>query len=210
MKLPLRGVGACGICLVMCLSALALIRTVCGPGPSAHVAILLPDHDCGMVCWNAIEPGVTDFKTARTLITQNLNIVAAELDNRWQFAPDDDHVHTVHLEAGIQPARAGNISLTPDEVRLGDMLLALGEPDYLVVRFEVQARQYRGTRYIELYHPDYGLSVTVSLQEGERLSPQSPLSGVHYFEQPLARPVYAQRWQGFTSVIQTVYTLDES
>jgi hypothetical protein len=204
-----RTLWLCGVCLVFSLAWLCLIRSASGPGPAAHVIPLLPDHDCAMVCWNGIQPGVTDFKAARAAISENLNIVAAELDDRWQFSPDDSHIHTVRLEPGAQPTRTGKIFLYPDDVRLGEMLMALGEPEFLIVRFDVQARRLQGTRYIELYHPDYRLSVTVSLEEGDHLSPQTPVTSLEYFDTPLARPVYAQLWRGFASAIQPVYTLDE-
>ena len=205
----MRALGMGGACLLIALAGIVLIRAICGPTPSVHVAALLPDHNCGMACWNGIQPGVTDYKAARAAITERPDIVETESGDVWQFKPDDEHTHTARLEQGARPTHTGKIFLYPDGVRLGDLLLALGEPEFLVVRFEIEARQFQGTRYIELYHPDYRMSVTVLLAAGERLSARTPVHSVEYFSETMDRPVYAQSWRGFVTAIQPVYSLDE-
>ena len=88
----------------------------------AHVSAILPDPTCKAPCWQGIRPTLTPPKDANTILSAMGDRALGE-DQRWTLNAETDHPVTVTL-------RETELRLAPTDLRLGEVILAYGEPDY--------------------------------------------------------------------------------
>lgn len=187
-----------------------------------YVAAVLPSEACHMNCWQGIQPGLTDYKTARNTISNlpNVTPLPAETqlappavkppigrtpepqDDRWRMVVDDDHQHSIALDP-----KTRDITLKPQGVRLGDIIAALGAPDFQVIAFMVEARELKGLRIVEFFYSRARLRVTVEVPQDQRLAPDTPVTALHYEGAAAARPFNAQDWRGFVRLLSSGFGL---
>jgi hypothetical protein len=164
--------------------------------PPEHVAVLLPDEDCPAPCWEGIRPGKTSFKTAFQILADWLP--PGEEKNTWLLTAGDS-VQRVALNDDVS-----QVTLQLENVTLGDLILALGAPDFQVPLLVIDARQLTENRELDLYYVDEQLIATVSYRDGERLSPELSIVKLRYQDvSRTARPNYmTQPWRGFVENVE--------
>lgn len=173
---------------IVTTSLLALIGIAMGIG-SVQAEARSPvqgEGRCAAPCWSGIQPGETLIPQAnRILISQGYT--PENTGARMIYTPPDDTpgciVSLQHQEAVVQQTR---LSICPG-LRLGDMLLALGQPDQIMTSF-LTMDFAGGTVRAQLHMMDCG----------EHLSPFSPVQFILLTEHSTAaQETVALHWQGF-------------
>ena len=179
--------------MIFCACVLVIIQ-IRGKAPESlpYVRAVLPDTDCEPICWNGIQPGITDYKSARNTIAALPNTLPIEdaLDT-WGLSPDDHHWHMLTLNN-----KTTEVMLLPENVRLGEVLLSLGSPDFYTLRYVIEAREVQ-YRLIEIFYVDKQLRLTANITDRGRLSPQAPLLSLRYMPEVPTRSFDSRDWHGF-------------
>jgi hypothetical protein len=142
--------------------------------------------DCEAPCWWGIQPGETRISDAnRVMIAQGYR--QENTGPRIIYTPPKDApgcIVSLQHRNGI--VRQTRLSICPD-LRLGDVLVALGSPDHLA------------TSFMTLYFDEYAVQMQLHLLDcGERLSPFSEVQFM-VLSEPTgdAQETVSLRWQGF-------------
>ena len=164
------------------------------PPPTVH--IFLPDtldngiENCIAPCWNGIN---TDSTNHEATVASVMNLPNAQQDGivEWTFALEDGVIQRVRLERGR------DFFLTPDGVRMGDMIAALGTPDFIERGTAFVQSTTTTTRYVRLVYENHHMLVTMLVPYQGRLSPQLPVVQIAYPTRPFADNVERMAWQGY-------------
>jgi|GEM_PF-4841672 len=164
------------------------LQTISDSPPSQTITILNPDPTCEAPCWGGIQPRQLDYKATRNQLAAIDGLTPLGLDT---WSRDG---HTIRLE---QLA----IVIEPKDIQLGDLMLLWGQPDFMIVRLQISARQVQSELYVELHYLTDGMIIQLQVSESNaRLSPNTTVDAVYYDRQLNARPLQAQDWHGFTWV----------
>lgn len=135
---------------------------------------VLPSPDCATPCWQGLEPGVTDIYNIMSTLNNHVWVSSVTHENyskfsngfvRWQWSDERpnfvlDIGNLWYDESVIQ-----DFSIRTD-VRLGDMLLLLGQPDWTITR-----RMNSDVIHISTWYPARSLLVEAWAQcAGSRLN----------------------------------------
>ncbi|KAB2904304.1 MAG: hypothetical protein F9K27_09485 [Anaerolineae bacterium] len=149
---------------------------------ASYLAAVLPDEGCVSPCWSGIRPGKSSIMEVHGAVSQ-LSGVQEIAKNTWLMA--HEHIILLHPENG-------DLFIRPSGIRLGDFLLALGEPDYQTLQFSIDARQVGTEKVLQLYYEEEQITLFVPVTK--RLSVESPIESIRYGN--FARPFNAVAWQG--------------
>lgn len=157
-------------------------------GTPAHVAIVLPDDSCAAPCWQGIRPtsmgqAEIEEKLAQLPAVQRLG------DGVWVFSPDTVREYSASYFVNTLVLRATHL-------RLGDLLAALGEPDYQTMQKVLEQPSRNEVMLVRLYYEQKQMILLVSTELDGRLTVNMPLAGVLYPDKYYAQPFYTQRWLG--------------
>jgi hypothetical protein len=167
-------------------------------GTPEEVAIFLPDtsdpQECPAPCWAGIN---TDELDHAETVERIMALPQAEgwgLLN-WRFAPQGQNWSDVRLENGRE------LLIRPAELRLGDVLAALGLPDYQVEGYGYDTLNQRGGLYVQWVYKPQGFAVAALLGDEGRLLPGTPLRQVAYLPAiafiEAEEEGYGHEWQGY-------------
>ena len=124
----------------LCAALTGAAATLAHRAPPPRVAALLPDPGCAPPCWQRLRPGATTPATLQTWVDHpphdwwliyHHEGAPPGFDN-WEItAPDGVHFYISITR--IENPKIDRLLLTAPDLRLGDVLAALGPPDSAVV-----------------------------------------------------------------------------
>lgn len=155
-------------------------------GTPPAVAVLLPDDTCTAPCWRGIRSVVTS-KAEGTVILSQLPDAQPIQDYAWRFTYEDEVYIAWFLSS---------LTLLAPHVRLGDILAAMGEPDYQTQQVAVNLNTGAKEKLISLYYEKQQVIVLVSVSSQGRVSVEMPLAAFEYPDNYYAQPFYSWEWLG--------------
>jgi hypothetical protein len=198
--------------LMLCAALIGGTRALARRDLPAHVQALLPDPSCPAPCWQGLRPGYSTTDDILNWIANPpdgwhviLPFTSKEIICQYGSAciilPDQVRFDLAAIGTGSTQAF---FEVLPYELTLGDVLVALGEPD--AIGFNLGASQ--NTVDFRLYYLDDYLIVngqvsikgTVISPDDPELSPTTQIAWLQYQAQPMSRPLLAFDWRGFGSL----------
>lgn len=185
--------------LLVCSVLVGAVRVISRRDPPPDVAVLLPDDGCRAPCWQGLRPGTIDDDTFATWLEalapgwQVIKIDLADYQSLWR-ARTGAAAFELRLTRDRLPT-VDRITLVPDDLTLGDLLAALGAPDYVTVSAERRAYLVG----FQFYYVQERLIVDGVLQHPSRgygLRPDHPIAQLRYEAVPWGRSVVALDWRG--------------
>ena len=160
------------------------------------IQVLLPDApsiDCPAPCWRGINTDEADHLQTTEMLNRLPNATQNDIIE-WEFWLDAGQKQQVRLERGR------DFFIRLNNVRLGDMLVGLGFPDFQIMgRAYDQVQNYSGL-YVSFYYEDYRLIMTLLIPEDGRLSAQTPVARLVYPTGPFEKPESAHTWLGLIQI----------
>lgn len=156
-------------------------------GTPAHVAAMLPDEDCIAPCWQGIRTVLVRYEDAASKIMQ-LPQARQQDDFVWTYSPDGQHTIDVYF--------FDRLALTTDNVQFGDILAALGPPDYQTLQLGVRVTTGETEQLIRAFYQDEQVVVGLAMPLEGRLSANTRVVVVNYRSQYFAQPYYSYGWYG--------------
>jgi len=196
MRRLLAGLG--GLVLV-CSVLVGAARVISRRDPPEAVAVLLPDDGCRAPCWQGLRPGTIDDDTfdqwfaTRPAEWRVRLIQAAPASERWRMDVDTGSIDLIIDRQNL--STADRIRLIPDDLAVGDLIAALGEPDYVMVT----AGRSPALVGFQFYYEAEHLIVDGVLPYPDRgyvLRVDHPISQLRYEAVPWGRSVVAFDWTG--------------
>jgi hypothetical protein len=185
----------------LCAGLTGAVATLAHRDPPPRVAALLPDPDCAPPCWQGLRPGATAPSVLQAWMDHPPHDWRAVFfhergsppgfDN-WEItAPDGVHFDISVVR--IQNPRIDRLLLTAPDLRLGDVLAALGPPD------SAEVGNLPGPRgvirlVLRLVYRDYELAVEGMLGDRPVMTADTPVSMLLYAPLP---DEDAPAWYGF-------------
>ena len=156
-----------------------------------HIAILLPDEQCTAPCWKGIRPAFVTHEQVGTQLSA-LGRVTSNSAFSWELWSEykgETFTHQVRFGTAL--------TVTHQDASLGDLLLALGQPDYITTQVVVRINTNEAELLVRLYYEAQQVSVIVAIPPEKRLSPIMPIEVLVYDADYFVEPYYSQAWQGF-------------
>lgn len=151
-------------------------------GTPPTVELVLPDDNCPSPCWHGIRPAVISQAEGERLISK---------------LPDVTRLHSVAWQWGeLELWYAGGLSVVAKHMRLGDILAALGTPNYQKTQTVIERATNQTVQIVYLYYEKPQIIVIVSAPLDGRISVEMPLATIQYPNQYYARPFYTWEWLG--------------
>jgi hypothetical protein len=189
---------ACGL---LAGGVLALTRW---GGPPERVAALLPDESCPAPCWQGLRPGWVEQEQVPAWL--------AGLPDSWQVEPLEteatlprpSNMYDVTVPGGafrlslsrLHDPATEIIAVLPRDLVLGDLLAALGAPDYVAFRIG-DSLDVLATLYYEEAH----MWAECRIEDvAYAIRPATPVYALVYDAVPWSRPALAFDWLGLGSL----------
>ena len=188
----------------LCAGLIGAARILAPKAPPPDVAALLPDPSCEAPCWAGLHPGAIAPSTLRAWIEAPPGDWSVRLyrsrgsptgfDN-WEITlPVGAHFYLSLVR--FHSPYVDRLTLFAPALRLGDVVAALGVPDFVDARTRPGLR---GERQVELrlgYVPHAVVAeVVLPLSEALFVDPGLPVEALVY--EPPAGETPAQAWRGF-------------
>jgi hypothetical protein len=191
------------IVFVVCCALIGGVRLLSPFDPPRDVAALLPDPACPAPCWRgfAMDKVTVDqvlawvqTRPADWRVTGYTPTSRSGRSTHWEMkVPDIGTVmiDTIPTDLGFQTA----LRLMPHGLRLGDMLVALGEPD------RIDFHMGKGFQSIVFWmHYDRHQLDVMGMTDEDVLEPRTPVSVLVYQAPPWGRSFAPYEWRGFGSL----------
>ncbi len=188
-----------GSIFVVCTGLIGAVHAVSRQDPPPRVAVLLPDDGCPAPCWQGLRPGAISEEAVEQW--------AADRPAGWRVEPVNSMGPVYDWQVQVAGASFGlmidqgtlptidRISLLPDDLTIGDLIAALGEPDYVTIN----AGPSGGAAIeVHLFYAAERLIADGALYQGHdlMLPGDLPVAGLRYEAQPWGRSVVALDWRG--------------
>jgi len=148
-------------------------------------------------------PTYTDIRLAESQLNTLPFLRSTNTPRRWNY-PVNGQTHQVQLIT-----QESTINITPDQITLGDILIAMGTPDRENVlslydtqnfptgaTFNPSVSPPAQTLSIELFYEEYRLYIVAVIPPQTHLSPQTPIQRMIYYGEASMRARGAGDWQG--------------
>jgi len=177
--------------------------------PPDSVAALLPDPACPAPCWQGLRPGTISSDALHDWLhtlpdgwhsdDPPIQEVAAGVRDRWRIdMPGADPLFFT-LDR-IHSPLVDRLIVSPPDLRLGEVIAALGTPDYVDFMIIAPRATQPGKLEWRLYYERQRVMIRslVSLDD-VYLYPDLLVDALIYEAAPWGRPVLAFDWRGFGS-----------
>jgi hypothetical protein len=182
--------------------------------PPDRVSALLPDPTCTAPCWQGLRPGYIAPDRLEAWIGDppgdwqpsplHSDLTRIGLIDSWQIRLPDA-APLILTTWRIHSPAVDRLDVAQADLRLGDVIAALGEPDFLEFNLGPSSQ---GQVMVEfrLYYPRSSLIVLGSvLAEAPYLAPYTAVEALIYQALPWSRPALAVNWRGFGSLVAHYY-----
>lgn len=194
---------------VLCAGLVGAARALAPQAPPPGVAALLPDPACEAPCWAGLHPGTIEPASLRAWIEAppagwsvrpfRPQGTPVGFDN-WEITLPGGPRFYLSL-VRFETPYVDRLTLFAPTLRLGDVVAALGVPDFIGARTRPGLR---GERQVELrlgYVPHALVAeVVLPLSETLIVDPGLPVEALVY--EPPAGGIPAQAWRGFVPLDQ--------
>ena len=198
--------------LILCAALIGGTRALARRDLPAHVQALLPDPLCPAPCWQGLRPGYSTPENITDWVKNppegwHIEVPSESADFPCQMGfaclvlPDG-----INIYLGVTSSSPTEVifGVVPLELTLGDVLVALGEPDAIGFNLgispdSVDFRLYYLDEYLTVFGR-VGFNGVVLSPDDPDLTPTTQIEWLQYQAQPMSRPLLAFEWRGFGSL----------